>query len=64
LVRILRENPAIDDSFIAIAFNFCARGEDLEFILSLAASRGKEVAGSSSKLSLLKLKTWASLVEE
>ena len=29
LVKILRENPNIDDNFIKIAFKHCTRGEDL-----------------------------------
>ena len=72
----MKENPTIDDSFVALAFNFCARGEDLEFILSLAAARSKQSISSDSKLSLLndkfknwsllndKLKNWTSFLEE
>jgi hypothetical protein len=34
LIKICKENPHCDEQFITIAFNYCARGEDLEYILS------------------------------
>ncbi len=61
LVNILKENSNIESSFIAIAFNYCARGEDLELILDLYEAKDK---GKSSKLSLLNLKSWKTLLEE
>lgn len=61
-MKICRENPNCDEQFLMIAFTYCARGEDLEYILNLYdRNRSKNNAGS---LSLANIRNLGKLMQE